>query len=153
MSPAACKVDYTIKTANETLPLVKMIVSDIVEIAGDVSETRQRLSYLSVGRQESPVDEYSQELSSIQQLTDEKSDRLNGFIDELLDLNIDPSQAEQGYIDFPARREEKEVCLCWRLGEPQVMYWHHSDEDCSRRRLVDLPLVQLSVRQQFSNPA
>lgn len=151
MPPTSCQSEFTIATANDTLPLVKMIVGDIVEISEDISETRDRLSHLRRKRARSAEDDYGQELKSIVQLTDEKSQRLDAFIDELLALNVDPNNAEAGYVDFPATRDSEEIRLCWHLGEPEVMYWHRSDEDCQRRRLVDLPLVQNSVRGQSSS--
>lgn len=35
--------------------------------------------------------------------------------------------AESGLVDFPSRREGREVFLCWRLGEPAVAHWHDVD--------------------------
>ena len=29
-----------------------------------------------------------------------------------------------GLIDFPHEREGKTVCLCWKLSEPRVEWWH-----------------------------
>lgn len=145
MSSTTYKTEYTRRSANETLPLVRMIVSDIVELATDVTETQQRLAYLTNGRVEQDDNEYSKELDSIQQVTDEKSRRLNGFIDELLQLNLDASSAEEGFVNFAARRFDQEICLCWKLGEAEVMHWHEAGEECSRRRLVDLPLIQSAL--------
>lgn len=31
---------------------------------------------------------------------------------------------DEGIVDFPAVRYGKQVYLCWRLGEPEVSYWH-----------------------------
>lgn len=31
---------------------------------------------------------------------------------------------EQGLIDFPGRREGREIYLCWRFGEDAVDFWH-----------------------------
>lgn len=145
MSPAICKTEFTTKSANETLPLVSVIVSDIVELASDVSETQRRLALLTNGRIESEDSEYSKELAAIQNVTDEKSRRLNGFLDELLELNLDATSAEEGFVNFPSRRNGQEICLCWQLGESEVMYWHEFGEDCNRRQLVDLPLIQAAL--------
>jgi hypothetical protein len=31
---------------------------------------------------------------------------------------------QTGLIDFPSRRREAIVFLCWKYGEPQVTHWH-----------------------------
>jgi hypothetical protein len=34
---------------------------------------------------------------------------------------------DRGLVDFPAVLEEREVYLCWELGEAEVAYWHELD--------------------------
>jgi hypothetical protein len=34
---------------------------------------------------------------------------------------------DQGLVDFPALIDEREVYLCWELGEDEVAYWHDLD--------------------------
>jgi hypothetical protein len=34
---------------------------------------------------------------------------------------------DRGLVDFPALIEEREVYLCWELGEDDVAYWHEMD--------------------------
>jgi hypothetical protein len=41
---------------------------------------------------------------------------------------------ETGLIDFPARREGRDVFLCWRLGEERVMFWHSPDTGFGGRK-------------------
>jgi hypothetical protein len=39
-----------------------------------------------------------------------------------------------GLIDFPSLRQDEPVYLCWKLGEPEVGYWHGMDEGFAVRR-------------------
>jgi hypothetical protein len=41
---------------------------------------------------------------------------------------------EQGLVDFPARHAGEDVLLCWRVGEPEVEYWHGLDEGFAGRK-------------------
>ena len=144
--------NYTIRTANLTLPLVKMIVQDIVLLSKEVSETRERLDYLVGGRgRVSQNDDYAKELESIEQANELKSARLDKFVNELTQLELVAAQVNDGFVDFPAVREGEAVSLCWHLGDKEVMYWHPADEDCQMRRPVDLPLIRQSGDRSFSN--
>lgn len=145
------KTEFTIESANLTLPLVRAIVDDIVCLSDEIADTRERLDYLTYDRdcKEAP-DDYSQELSSIEQITDLKSDKVDRFHEELEQLGVLSADAADGYANFLADREGERVCLCWRLGENAVAYWHGLDEGCSMRRPVDLALIRQSGNRRHS---
>jgi hypothetical protein len=42
-----------------------------------------------------------------------------------------------GLIDFPSLYRSEEVCLCWKLGEPEILHWHRADEGFTGRKPVD----------------
>ena len=145
MNSTCKKPGFTTKTANEMLPLVRMIVGDIVELAAEINETQQRLAYLGNGRNLEAEDPYARELNSIHAVNDEKTRRLHSFIDELHALNLDATYAEEGFVHFPSRRHDQDIYLCWKLGEPRVIHWHGIGEDCHERRLIDLPIIQAAL--------
>jgi hypothetical protein len=127
------------------LPLVRSIVEDIVEMSVEITQTRRRLEDLGVDREPDGDDDiYSSELSAIRASVDRQSERVRECVAELNELGAWPRSLVGGYVDFPATREGRDVCLCWRLGEPEVMYWHGVDEPCSSRRLADLSLIRQS---------
>ncbi|MGH7640153.1 MAG: DUF2203 domain-containing protein, partial [Candidatus Dormibacteria bacterium] len=41
---------------------------------------------------------------------------------------------QSGLVDFPSVRDGREVYLCWRLGEPEIGFWHGVDEGFANRR-------------------
>ncbi len=43
---------------------------------------------------------------------------------------------DQGLVDFPALRGTERVLLCWRLGEPEVLFWHGLEEGFAGRKPI-----------------
>lgn len=131
---------FTLAQANSMLPLVRRIVSDI-----------QR-SYLSVSDRmavyqtyaESPAtasDPYRDEVVAMREELERQREDLAGYVDELEDLGVELKDPEIGLIDFPAEREGRIVYLCWKLGEPQVEYWHELEAGYrGRQPLGDKPV-------------
>jgi hypothetical protein len=110
---------YTVEEANKTLPLVRRIVTDIVAAHHDRVEAIKEYGHLdhdfeSMQLRRRQLDEQLQELT----------DRINRFIDELEDVGVVFKGFEDGLVDFYAMMDDREVFLCWKLGEPQVDYWH-----------------------------
>jgi hypothetical protein len=44
---------------------------------------------------------------------------------------------EIGLVDFPGRRGDEEICLCWKLGEQRIAFWHTVEGGYSSRRPID----------------
>jgi hypothetical protein len=45
---------------------------------------------------------------------------------------------EEGLLDFPARRGDEIVLLCWKLGEDEIHYWHRVGEGFGGRKPLPL---------------
>jgi hypothetical protein len=114
---------FTVEEANKTLPLVKAIVGDIVRQFQAVNELSQRLSAVTQGRSKASSDLYSEELAQSQAEMEAEEAKLRAYHEELTRLGVE-LKGQDGLCDFPSLMEEREVYLCWRLGEPEVMYWH-----------------------------
>jgi hypothetical protein len=42
-----------------------------------------------------------------------------------------------GLLDFPARINDEEVYLCWKLGEDRIRFYHRQDEGFAGRKPLD----------------
>jgi hypothetical protein len=111
---------YTPQEANLSLPLVKQIVGDIIDRAGQVK------ALMADGLNPDNRPKYEKLISEVEDLTRELED-LGCFFK---DWNF-----EKGLVDFPAIIDEKEVFLCWHSDEPQVR-WYHGLEDGFHGRLL-----------------
>lgn len=127
---------FTVDEANAMLPLVRAIATDLAELSRDVIERRQRLSQLIAhgeqdhGEQDderNSSDPYKSESVQIRDELENDARRLQDYVDELRQLGVEPKSAPEGLVDFPATMDDRRIYLCWKLGEPEVLYWHELD--------------------------
>ena len=125
---------FTPAEANATLPLVRAIVSDLVDLSREVTERRQRLAMLTGGKSSKSRDPYHEELVQIQEELEKDSMRLRDFVEELRALGVEPKGSTEGLVDFPARLNGRKVYLCWKLGESRVLFWHDMEAGYTGRQ-------------------
>jgi hypothetical protein len=58
--------------------------------------------------------------------------------EEIQTLGVLVKDLDQGLLDFPARRGDEDIYLCWRVGEPAVAFWHGVDDGFAGRRPLPL---------------
>ena len=128
---------YTVEEANQTLPLVRAIVSDIVTLYQDVHERRERLARIrqipgAEHRDEGNV--YSDEVGEIQKELEKDILKLESYVEELKELGVVLKDAVAGLIDFWTVIDGREAFLCWKLGEEEIGYWHELDDGFQGRQ-------------------
>ena len=45
---------------------------------------------------------------------------------------------DQGLLDFPSKRFDEEVWLCWKKGENEIKFWHDKDEGFMGRKPIEI---------------
>jgi hypothetical protein len=128
------KDSFSIDQATAMLPLVRVIAADISQLSRDLLDRRRRLEYLMAGRNPNDRDVYHEELVQVQADLEKDGRRLKEYLDELKALGVEPANGPEGLVDFPAVLDGRKVALCWKLGEPEVCYYHAPEAGCAQRR-------------------
>jgi hypothetical protein len=128
---------FSVEEANKSLPLVKVIVEDIVRQSSLVETLQQRLARVLRERRRPSDDLYAEELKQTQNELETEEEKLLGYVEELKKLGVELKSDDTGLCDFWSMMDGREVFLCWRLGEPEVMYWHELDGGFSGRQRLD----------------
>jgi hypothetical protein len=125
---------FTIDEANAMLPLVRAIVKDLTDLSRDVYERKQRLTHLLAGRNTDKDDVYSQELVQIEEELEKDGQRLREYVEELQRLGVEPKNGLEGLVDFPTLIDDRPAYLCWKMGEPEVLFWHELETGFAGRQ-------------------
>ena len=119
---------FTPGEANKTLPLVKRIVSDIVDIG-----RRLRQMAATLGPNADEDEEVKRLLVEFQGVLREM---------EQLGCSYKDYNFEIGLVDFPAVIDGEAVVLCWRSDEPSVMFYHGLYAGFAGRKAIPEALLE-----------
>jgi hypothetical protein len=129
---------FTVEQATRTLPLVRKIVEDVVRQHRRWREAILELDLVaSAARADDPPDRAEELERKAQSLARE----LDGYQRELEALGIQLKDRRLGLVDFPSEMNGRRVLLCWRLGEPEVQFWHEIDSGFAGRQPLSPELV------------
>ena len=129
---------FTAEQANRTLPLVRRIVEDVVQQHRKWRETILELDLVaSTARADDPRDR----AEALERTAQAQAREIEGYKRELEALGIQLKDPRLGLVDFPSEMGGRQVLLCWRLGEPEVQFWHEIDAGYAGRQPLSPTLV------------
>jgi hypothetical protein len=129
---------FTVEQANRTLPLVRKIVEDVVQ---QHRRWRETILELDLVASSARADEPSERAGALERVVQSLAREIDGYKRELEDLGIQLKDPRLGLVDFPSEMAGRHVLLCWRLGEPEVQYWHEVDSGYAGRQPLSQELV------------
>ena len=72
--------------------------------------------------------------------------RLREAVEEIESLGCYLKDLDIGLVDFPARLGDRELLLCWKLGETRIQFWHGMDEGFAGRKPLDDQMIRQMQR-------
>lgn len=127
VSPSRQPRRFTVEEANKSLPLVKRIVADIVKMHSRVTDLETALTAVA-----------SKEQPSLRSELDRAAERLGAYVVELQDIGCQLKDPKVGLIDFLGKYQDRTICLCWKLGEDKIEYWHEMNAGFAGRQPVSM---------------
>lgn len=122
---------FTPQTANKALPEVKRMFADIVAKKNRVLVLQQELQFMVESGSE-----FEQFVKKKQELNVAVTS-LYKAIETLEGTGVAIKSVDEGLLDFPAKRFDEEVWLCWKAGEDEIKFWHGKDEGFMGRKPLE----------------
>lgn len=125
--PSRPRRRFTLEQANSSLPLVRRIVGDVVKTHSEATRLQHQLERAAAS-----------EKAPIEATLERAMHRLEDFVDELSEIGCELKDYQSGLIDFTGRHHGHDVCLCWKLGEERIGYWHELEAGFAGRKPVSM---------------
>lgn len=119
---------FTVADANAALPYVSRIVKDIRNSYRKALHLQQRIEFITPG----------EELSALQNEYERIIEMLNRCVEELHKMGVELKDYSLGLIDFPGLLDGREISICWRDGEEEIVAWHEVEAGFAGRQDIEI---------------
>jgi hypothetical protein len=129
---------FTLAEAQSLIPQVDPLLREAVSLKSEYQEAEQVMQTIAqrvalmgglLVNREQVIDAKHRQ--------DEAGAKLKETIEQVQEFGCVVKDLDMGLIDFPTLLRGEEVCLCWKLGETQIAYWHSTEEGFRGRKAID----------------
>ena len=118
---------FTIKSANEALPAVIEKFNNLKKQKNEIIKAEQELQLTASN--------FEQYMVQKQKLNSEMT-KFYQLIEDLEETGVSLKGLDQGLLDFPSKRFDEDVWLCWKEGETEIKFWHDMNSGFNGRKPI-----------------
>ena len=142
---------FTLEEANAAVVELRPVVERMVEHGRKLADAQQQQTRLVTRIAGNGGDMQPSDLRDVAAAIQAEADAIAECAARINAAGAQIKSLEEGLLDFPARREDEDVLLCWKLGEDGVLYylcwitdeddltwWHLPEEGFAGRKPLPL---------------
>ena len=123
---------FSVNDANEILPTVIKKFNHAKKMKDEVMKMEHQLS--SGITQTTSLEEYA----TIKRELNSTVTKFYQSIEDLENTGVFLKGLDEGLLDFPAKRFDEEIWLCWKEGETEIKFWHEKDTGFIGRKPISV---------------
>ena len=123
---------FSVNQANEILPTVIKKFNHAKKMKVEVMKMEQQLT--SGLTPTTSLEEYTTFKKKLNSLVT----KFYQSIEDLESTGVLLKGLDEGLLDFPAKRFDKEIWLCWKEGETEIKFWHEKDTGFIGRKPISV---------------
>lgn len=123
---------FSITQANEVLPTVIKKFEFVNAKKNELAKIEQQLQ-ISLSTSKS-----FEEYVTLKQQLNTAITKFYQAIEDLESTGVVVKSIDEGLLDFPSKRFEEEVWLCWKYGEKEIKFWHEKDSGFQGRKPISV---------------
>jgi hypothetical protein len=129
---------FTVDEANAALRSVRPLAERMVAHRRELAEAQVRQTELVTRIAGNGGDLSPGEVRDAAERVARAADGIAECVRKINAAGAEVKDLDEGLLDFPARRGDEVVLLCWKVGEPEIAYWHRIEDGFAGRRPLPL---------------
>jgi hypothetical protein len=125
---------FSLEEANAAVAELRPVVEAMVEHGRKLAAAQHGQAQLVTRIAGNGGDMQPSDLRELAETIQREADAISACAEEINAAGAQIKSLEEGLLDFPSRRGDEDVLLCWKLGEDEIHYWHGVDEGFAGRK-------------------
>ena len=126
--------EFTLEEANVAVDELRPVVQELVEHGQRLAHAQARQRDLVTRIAGNGGDMQPSDLGELAGTIQGEADAIAACAERINAAGAQIKSLEEGLLDFPSRRDDELVLLCWKLGEGEIEYWHGLEEGFAGRK-------------------
>jgi len=122
---------FSVNDANKILPIVIKKFNYAKKAKAEVMKMEQQLT-----SEMTPTS--LEEYTIIKRKLNSSITKFYQSIEDLENTGVSLKGLDEGLLDFPAKRFDEEIWLCWKEGETEIKFWHEKDTGFMGRKPISV---------------
>ena len=127
---------FTLDEASSLLPRLSELLLQTQECKLRHDQHQDQIAEYT-RRMSSNGDILERDLNETRQELAKAAAEMSSLVEKVQEMGCELKDIDQGLIDFRAEREGREVYLCWKLGEPDIRWWHDLESGFAGRQPLE----------------
>jgi hypothetical protein len=129
---------FTLEEANAAVVELRPVVKEMVQHRRNLTAAQVQQAELVTRIAGNGGDMAPSDLHQLAETIQREADAISACAQTIDEAGAQVKSLEDGLLDFPARRGDEVVLLCWQLGEEEIQYWHGTEEGFAGRKPLPL---------------
>jgi hypothetical protein len=125
---------FTVIEANEALDTIRPLAEEMVRRRRTILAAEGRRAEIALRAAGNGAGLNPKQVAALDALVRRERDALARCVSKIQAAGAQVKDLDTGLLDFPAWRGNEEILLCWKVGEPEVGWWHGEEEGFAGRK-------------------
>ena len=121
---------YTLEEARALVPQLRAILLQLAVEKRRFDDALASLHAEHTGNGSGPHAEVDRREAALAEV----GEGIKGLLAHLETMGVQVRDLESGLVDIPGERDGQPVWHCWRLGDPELAFWHSTSEGFANRK-------------------
>jgi hypothetical protein len=115
---------FTLDEANAALETVRPLAEEMVRRRRAIVAAEEERAEIAVTAAGNGAGLNPKQVAALDDVIRREREALARCVANIQAAGAQVKDLDTGLLDFPSRRDDEDILLCWRVGEPEIGWWH-----------------------------